>query len=92
MAILARFARNTNYEMQTTVHGPSQKLRNASKLSSLVLSVVFFDLLPILLGIKAYLTLASLLATTSVSEGFNALHYASASYEMNPWIALLRAF
>jgi hypothetical protein len=56
------------------------------------LSVVFFDLLPILLGVKAYLTLVSLLATTSVSEGFNALHYASASYEMNPWIALLKVF
>jgi hypothetical protein len=67
-------------------------LRNASKLCSLVLSVVFFDLLPILLGIKAFLTLASVLATTSVSEGFNALHYASASYEMNPWIALLKVF
>jgi hypothetical protein len=56
------------------------------------LSVVFFDLLPILLGVKAYLTLVSLLATTSVSGDFNALHYASAPYEMNPWIALLRAF
>jgi hypothetical protein len=67
-------------------------LKNASKISSLVLSVVFFDLLPILLGVKAYLTLVSLLATTSVSGDFNALHYASASYEMNPWIALLRAF
>ena len=54
--------------------------------------MVFFDLLPILLGIKAFLTLASVLATTSASGDFNALHYASASYEMNPWIALLKAF
>jgi hypothetical protein len=92
MVILARFARNIRYEMQTTVPGPSRRLKNASRISSLVLSVVFFDLLPILLGVKAYLTLVSLLATTSVSEGFNALHYASASYEMNPWIALLKVF
>jgi hypothetical protein len=49
--------------MRIIEFGHARNWRRASRLCSAVLNAVFFDLLPILLGIKVFSTLVSLYPT-----------------------------